>query len=179
MTETLSTQIVSPLYLQHQRTEADTHFFIRENVNLFTIQKPMNKTLSGSCICKGITFSSTETARNIIGCHCQECRKASGHFTAATAVKPEHLSINESRTLKWYRASNSAQRGFCSECGCSLFWKPDSGDRISIFAGSLDDTTGLTLTHHIFLAEKGDYYDIDDSTTPCFEYGGANLQLPE
>ena len=138
----------------------------------------MKQTLSGSCVCQSIQFSTTGHARDIIACHCKECRKSSGHYSAATAVEPKHLSITDNGSLKWYRASDSAQRGFCSNCGSSLFWKPDSGDRISIYAGSLDNTGGLTITNHIYVAEKGNYYTIDN-TMPCFEQGGAELKIPK
>jgi len=32
---------------------------------------------------------------------------------------------------------------------------------ISISAGSLDRPTGLKVVEHIFLAQKGDYYEVD------------------
>ena len=37
---------------------------------------------------------------------------------------------------------------------------------MSIHAGTLDAPTGLRLIGHIYCADKGDYYDIDDGL-PC------------
>ena len=34
---------------------------------------------------------------------------------------------------------------------------------MAIFAGSLDKPTGLKMAGHIFCADKGDYYEIDDA----------------
>ena len=62
----------------------------------------------------------------------------------------------------WYRSSHSARRGFCPTCGSSLFWAEDGNSRLSIHAGTLDNPTGLRLAGHIFTADKGDYYDLDD-----------------
>ncbi len=103
----------------------------------------------------------------------------SGHYTAATAVRPEHLIMLTDDALRWYRASDLASRGFCSQCGSSLFWKPDSGDRVSVYAGCLETTNDVRLTAHIFVAEKGDYYDLpadDDAQIFMGTSGGLSLQ---
>ena len=68
----------------------------------------------------------------------------------------------------WYRTSEIAQRGFCRECGSSLFWKPDEQDATGILAGSLDQPTSLNTMGHIFVGEKPDFYEISDSL-PQFE----------
>jgi hypothetical protein len=116
----------------------------------------------GSCTCGSVKYEVHGDLRDIIACHCQECRKMSGHFTAATATIPENLTLLSRNHLKWYRSSSSAERGFCSHCGSALFFKPDSGDRICIFAGTIDGQTGLSLTSHIYVEEKGDYYNIEE-----------------
>lgn len=132
--------------------------------------------LEGSCICGSVTYEIHGDLRDVIACHCKECRKFSGHYTAATATTPENLILLNSDGLKWYRTSSVAQRGFCSHCGSSLFWKPDSGDRISIFVGSIDGRTELSLTSNIYTEEKGDYYSIDDGAEQ-FATVGAKLTL--
>lgn len=71
--------------------------------------------------------------------------------------------------LTWFRASDHARRGFCRTCGAHIFWEPDGSDRTSIFMGCIDTPTGLNLVDHIYVAEKGDYYDIADGL-PQFDY---------
>ena len=66
------------------------------------------------------------------------------------------------RSLKWYRSSGEAQRGFCGRCGSSLFWKRDGQAVTSVCAGAIDGPSGLTLAGHIFVADKGDYYSLGD-----------------
>jgi hypothetical protein len=90
------------------------------------------------------------------------CRRSSGHFDAATACAPEHLRLQSAQTLRWYRSSASARRGFCGTCGSQLFWEPAHGGHISVWAGTLEQPTGLTAAGHIFVADKGDYYEITD-----------------
>ena len=114
----------------------------------------------GGCLCGAVRFRLLSPLREVIACHCRQCRKSSGHYLAATAVAPEHFHLIEERGLKWFRASQTAKRGFCGECGSSLFWRPDSGARICIFTGALDDDSGLQLVAHIYAADKGNYYHI-------------------
>ena len=90
------------------------------------------------------------------------CRKSSGHFFASTDVPRAALTIHGADKLTWYRSSEKVRRGFCSTCGSSLFWDPIQKDRIGIAMGALDSPTGTRLGMHIFVADKGDYYDIAD-----------------
>ena len=119
--------------------------------------------LSGSCLCGGVTYTVTEPLRNSVACHCIQCRKTSGHYVSATQVGPDQLDITRADTLQWYQSSPEAQRGFCTCCGSSLFWKHDA-DRgaVSVMSGTLDGATGITTEKHIFVADKGDYYNIAD-----------------
>jgi|SRR6056297_858158 len=121
----------------------------------------MEKTVTGSCLCGGVTFTVEGRLRPVIACHCTQCRKTSGHHVAATACDDDHLRFTKCDTLHWYR-SEKAERGFCARCGGNLFYRPFQGHTTSIMAGALDAPTGLTLTHHIHCANKGDYYDLAD-----------------
>ena len=115
---------------------------------------------TGSCLCGAVQYEVHGTLRNVIACHCAQCRKQTGTYMSATAAKDGDLKIVEDRGLKWYRSSEGARRGFCGECGSVLFWKGDGRDYTAIAAGSLDGATGLTLEGHIFCASAGDYYVI-------------------
>ncbi|MFT5579374.1 MAG: hypothetical protein ACI9WS_002133 [Paraglaciecola psychrophila] len=127
---------------------------------MFKLMRSKMKLLSGSCMCGSVRYEVGGEFRDVIACHCIECRKASGHYTAATSVRPEKLKLLEDKGLAWFRSSPYAQRGFCRECGSTLFWKPDSGDRISVFVGTVDGPVDLPLTSHIYLAEKGNTFDL-------------------
>ena len=68
----------------------------------------------------------------------------------------------EARGLRLFALVGS-RRGFCSECGASVFWEREGRGTISIAAGTLDEPTGLAPSHHIFTADAGDYYQVDDA----------------
>ena len=72
----------------------------------------------------------------------------------------------------WYRASAEARRGFCRTCGSALFWQADGTDYMSIMAGAFDQPSGLAIGYHIFCADKGDFYDINDGL-PQYPAGRA------
>lgn len=118
--------------------------------------------IQGRCLCGAVEFTVDGPLRSVVYCHCKMCRRTSGHFVAATACALPHLSIRPTQSLRWYRSSAEAQRGFCGRCGSNLFWKPDSATHVSIMAGTLDDPTGLTAAAHIYVGEKADYYHTDD-----------------
>jgi hypothetical protein len=117
---------------------------------------------TGSCLCGGVTFEITGALRPVVGCHCSQCRKQSGHFGAFTACDDVDLTFTSQETLSWYRASEAAGRGFCNRCGSLLFWKGDAKRYTSIAAGCIDGATDVKIEGHIYCADKGDYYDILD-----------------
>jgi len=68
--------------------------------------------------------------------------------------------------------------GFCGVCGSSLFWKPASGGRVSIAAGTLDPPTGLATAAHVFVGDAGDYYEIGDGL-PQRADGDHGIAIPD
>lgn len=116
----------------------------------------------GACLCGAVRFVMRGELRPILYCHCDQCRITSGHFVAATACKTNALEMIQGEGLRWYRSSDVAQRGFCGVCGSSLFWRPDTGDHISVMAGTIENPTGLAASEHIFTEFAADYYAIDD-----------------
>lgn len=131
---------------------------------------PMTKA-SGSCLCGAVRYEVLGPLRSVMYCHCEQCRKTSGHFVAATSCSATDLSVTHDDGLTWYRSSKEAQRGFCCRCGASLFWRSDLSQSVSIMAGTLDQPTGLTASEHIFVANSGDYYSIDDDLPQHADYG--------
>lgn len=122
---------------------------------------------SGGCLCGAVRYEIKGPVRDIVGCHCGQCRKTTGHYLPAATAWRKDFRITEDRGLKWYRASDFAGRGFCAECGSTLIWRSDEGETISVTAGTLDDAEGLKTIGHIFTDDKGAYYDLE-SELPAF-----------
>lgn len=116
----------------------------------------------GSCLCGAVRFSVEGNLKPPDACHCTICRKTSGHYYAGTDVPRTAVTIEGEENVTWYRSSEKARRGFCSTCGSSLFFDPIYRDWIGIAMGAFDKPTNTHLAIHIFVANKGDYYEITD-----------------
>ena len=116
----------------------------------------------GSCLCGAVTFGVEGDLPGPGACHCRSCRKQSGHYFASTDVPRSAVTIYGGDKVGWFQSSDKVRRGFCTVCGASLFWDPLFKDWIGIAMGAFDTPTGTRLAIHVFAAEKGDYYDIND-----------------
>jgi len=119
-------------------------------------------THQGSCLCGAVTFTVTGALPRPDACHCTQCRKQSGHYWASTNVKSNALTISGEDNLTWYQSSKKARRGFCKTCGSFLFWDANTVDEIAVAMGAFDGATDTKLWSHIFVDDKGDYYEIGD-----------------
>jgi hypothetical protein len=135
---------------------------------------------TGRCLCGAVVYEVRGPLREVLVCHCEECRRWHGHVSATTAARRGDLVMREERGLRWIESPRSearARRGFCAECGSSLFWDPPGRETISIAAGTLDGETGLRVASHWYVSQAGDYYDIPDDGLPRHEFSGEG-ELP-
>ena len=116
----------------------------------------------GSCLCGAINIEVEGDLPEADACHCSQCRKQSGHYWASTDVPTSAVTITGEDHIRWYQSSEKVRRGFCDTCGSFLFWDPiHHPDKLAIAMGCFDQPTGTKLWGHIFVADKGDYYEIE------------------
>jgi hypothetical protein len=111
---------------------------------------------TGRCLCGAVRYEVRGPLRDILVCHCVECRRWSGHLGAFSAADEDDLVLLDDRTLRWIDSPESdrrARRGFCGECGSSLFWRAAEGVHIHLAAGALDRPTGLRVAGHVGVAD--------------------------
>lgn len=130
----------------------------------------MDELRTGACLCGAVRFRTRGPVREVVFCHCSQCRRQTGLYYAATDVPRDHIQLTGEDMLGWYRSSEGAQRGFCSGCGSALFWQRDGSDHVSVMAGAFDEPSGLVGGYHIFCADKGEFYAIDDGL-PTYQAG--------
>jgi hypothetical protein len=118
-------------------------------------------TLTASCLCGAARFTLPRPAGPVVACHCSQCRRLSGHFSASFDADEAAVSWLSRDTLREYRTPGGGVRGFCGTCGASL-WFRDAAGGFSVEAGAVDGATGLDQSEHIFTADKGDYYRLAD-----------------
>lgn len=120
----------------------------------------MEQTHLGGCDCGGVRYRLMGTLRDVYNCHCERCRRITGHHMAATAVHPDQFSFDADATMTWYQPVPTVHYGFCNTCGATLFWKADADpNKLCIAAGTLDQPTGLRTTKAWWVAEAGDYHE--------------------
>ena len=133
----------------------------------------MNKkirSLSASCLCKGVNMTIRGEFRPVINCHCIQCTKTHGNFAAYTSVLEENIFFKSKKTLKWFNSSTKAKRGFCNNCGASIFFKRSGSKSVSISAGLFKKPTKLKTISHIYIQNKRDYYKISDNLPKFKKY---------
>ena len=121
---------------------------------------------TGRCLCGAVRYEVDGPLRDVVLCHCVECLRWHGGPCPATAAEQDDLRLVEERGLRWIESPESdarARRGFCGECGSSLFWVAPDRTTISISAGTLDPPTGLRTVRQIYTAQAPDWDEVDPS----------------
>jgi hypothetical protein len=117
----------------------------------------------GRCACGAIDYIVRGELRPVVNCHCDRCRRVTGHFLAATSASRAETEIADPQErLTWWAAAPGVHYGFCSGCGSTLFWRVDPHpDHLSIAAGTLDVPTGLTTESAWWTDSASDYHRLD------------------
>jgi hypothetical protein len=127
---------------------------------------------SGGCLCGAVGFEVHGALRDVVICHCRECRRWHGHVGAYTSANRDDLVLTGADELRWIESPDSdagARRGFCGVCGSSLFWEVPERGTVSIAAGTLHEPTGLRVSAHEYVSQAGDYYELADDGIPRHE----------
>lgn len=128
----------------------------------------------GGCLCGAVRYRAAGPLRDVVYCHCSQCRRQTGLYYAATACAAADLTVTGEASLRWYAASDHARRGFCGTCGSVLFWLPIHGTHIAILAGSLDDASGLKGAMHICTEGRATFYALADGL-PQYPHDGPGI----
>ncbi|MGI9463924.1 MAG: GFA family protein [Aestuariivirgaceae bacterium] len=118
---------------------------------------------SGKCLCGAVTFTVQPANSEIGVCHCDSCRRwTSGPFmgidcgSSFRSANAENLGV--------YNSSEWAERGFCKQCGTTLFYRLKEGGTSYVSVGVIDGLADITLAEEVFVDEKPDYYDFAQKT---------------
>jgi hypothetical protein len=123
---------------------------------------------TGGCQCGGVRYRVEGPLRDVVNCHCEPCRRITGHHMAATAASVDDVHFESDATLGWYQRTAGTRYGFCTTCGSTLFWSAaDKADMLSIAAGSIDQPSGLVTVVAMYADEAPDFHRLD-TTIPTF-----------
>ena len=124
-----------------------------------------DETLHGQCLCGSVRFHGIlQTGRGVGLCHCGQCRRwASGPFMAIRFERG--VTFDADASLKWFKSSDYGERGFCSDCGSSLFWRVTGGGKdMAISVSTLPDDHGIEIMEHIWVDDQPHWYAFADDT---------------
>jgi hypothetical protein len=121
------------------------------------------RAITGGCLCGAVRYRVAGPLRPTVNaCHCSQCRRQHGALGMFSSAAEKDVLIEGRDRIRWYQSSPDARRAFCGICGSKLFWQEIGSDALDIVAGTLDQPSGLRLVRHIYVASKGDYYEIGD-----------------
>ena len=126
--------------------------------------------LKAKCLCGNISFKTSGYHRDVQNCHCVQCLKTHGHHAAYSKVEEKDLKFLSKKSLKWFKSSKRAKRGFCSNCGASIFFKVIGTNSVCIAAGIFNNPTKLKTSIEIFTKGKSDYYKINSKIPKYARY---------
>lgn len=129
----------------------------------------MVETHSGGCLCGAVRYVAQGPAINVRVCHCRLCQRAIGATFNARAL----FAISEVTMAGPIGAAHSSEglkRGFCTECGTTLFSMRENLGVMGLTLGSLDEPDAFSPTDHIWVASKQAWLKLDDGL-PQYEQG--------
>jgi hypothetical protein len=114
---------------------------------------------TGRCLCGAICYTLNAATIGVLDCHCSMCRRESGAPSLVFACY-QRADVTISGSLKYYRSSDTARRGFCSNCGSPVCYEDDEREFIWLTVGTHDDAGSLPVREHVYVADKVPWVEI-------------------
>ena len=131
----------------------------------------MSDRVNGSCLCRVIQFSVQLPTLWAAHCHCTQCQRAHGApLVTWLGVTLDRFKIEEGQELLcWFNSSPEAQRGFCSVCGSTLFFRsPRWEGEMHISYVNINGELDRVPQGHVHCATRRSWLKLADGL-PCFE----------
>ena len=111
----------------------------------------------GHCLCKKVEFHLSKESKRVTACYCGMCRTwADGAlFSLEAAYLETDVKIEGKDWIQEYESSEVAKRGFCKNCGTSLYYKRQSGEYF--FNAGLFEDSDFQLVEEYDVEQKPAY----------------------
>jgi len=124
------------------------------------------KIYTGGCHCGAVRFRVTGPVGKILICHCYDCRRTAGLSWAGIDAALDRFDLVKDASLKWYDSSAIAKRGFCGDCGASLFYQLHTASVIAIAPGMFDQSDQFEVAGQIYAASHPAWGPCDMTRLP-------------
>jgi len=122
------------------------------------------KKYQGGCLCGNVRFEIIGNIKNIVFCHCTQCRKAQGSAFATNG----NIDKNDFKFTAGEDQLTAYQEGhltkfFCQQCGSPIISKNTAyPNTVRIRLGAIETPITEKPEAHIFTTSKADWDDICD-----------------
>lgn len=119
--------------------------------------------VKGSCMCGAVEFTAVPVHAQMHACHCDMCRKWSGGVYLGVDCG-NSVKIKDGAPLKFFTSSEWGERGFCADCGSSLFWR--LRDSLKTFAAlsALENASDYAFATELYIDAKPHTYNFAEPT---------------
>lgn len=128
---------------------------------------------TGGCLCGAIRFEIHGPIRNIIYCHCSQCRKAQGSAFAANGIvdSAQFHIVEGDAMLTAYESTAGQFKYFCKVCGSPILSKrPAVPDQVRVRLGTIESDIRERPQAHIFTTSKANWETICGDLPQYEEY---------
>ncbi len=108
--------------------------------------------MNGHCMCNAVTVDVAALGPGMTACHCEMCRRWTG--TAFVAVHAKGADVAWKGPVKTGSFSTWATRGWCDDCGSTLFYRIKEDGSYGLSTGLFDNAADHALTGEYYVDEK-------------------------
>ncbi|WP_394753543.1 GFA family protein [Crenothrix sp.] len=137
----------------------------------------MKLPITGGCCCSAVRYEISAEPLSGFNCHCRTCQKSVGApylaamFVLASAL---HITGNYKEYATPAASGHIMYRGFCPECGSSLFGRNNTFTEVRpVAAATLDDPSIFKPSKDIWVSEAQPW-DYMDPLLPKFSGNFTN-----
>lgn len=121
-------------------------------------------TLQGRCLCGTVRFRVEAPTLWCAHCHCTMCQRAHGAAFVTWVGAVAARATIEGATLRWHRSSPEAERGFCSTCGSTLFFRSSRWPgELHVVRANFDGAIDREPQAHVFWETHVPWFDVADA----------------
>lgn len=120
---------------------------------------------TGGCLCGAVRFEIDGPIRNIVYCHCSQCRKAQGSAFATNGIvnASDFRLLTGADALTGYESTPGQTKYFCRTCGSPILSRSTAKPaQVRIRLGVIDSAISERPMAHIFATSKACWEVIAD-----------------
>ena len=120
----------------------------------------------GRCLCGAVRFAITPPTLFFAHCHCHYCRDAHGaaFVSWVGAADTRFKYLLGSAEPKWYQSSQQSRRGFCTDCGTTLFFASTiCPSEIHVARPAIQGSIDREPQCHVFYDQHADWIEVGDA----------------